>query len=437
MKRTETTTAFIVAIIATMAACDGLQVPQKVTWAEHVKPIVAAKCVHCHGYPAIQGAPNTFRLDVFEDTTTADGRVIFGAAQMVASIGTRIDHDALDGFGVKPYSIPIMPPAPASLSDAQRQILLDWANPLNWENGRPLRGTLRGNRAPTLELTQPLDSSLDGDLLTIHYDLRDPDGETVAGVLRVGNSASDSVVVGPLGLGPGQIVWDTGQFDNNTTYALVAVVEDGSGSHDIDMGSYQISRTDANLAPTVSFVTPARDTVMGDAVQSLAITVNIGDTDAGDSHTLSVRAATDGAFIRIADDAPAAVGDNSFTWNTTGVPARIWRLEATASDGTATRTVTSRPIRVSHEPATVDFQDVSGLFLKCAECHGGTGLPGPEFDPLDRSMLGRVYQRVVLQRNMPPESYRTYNSDATDPQLTPEERDMIGQWILSGAPGVP
>lgn len=438
MKRTLITTAFIVATVATMAACDGLQVPQKATWAEDVKPILAAKCVHCHGYPAIQGAPDSFRLDVYDDTITADGRVIYGAARMAAWIQTRTDHEALDGFGNKPYRIAAMPPAPASLSDAQRQILFDWGNQLNWVDDLPLRGMRTDNQPPTIELTQPLADSVDGDLVTVHYELRDPDGEAVAGELRVGNDAATGMRVGSLELGPGQVVWDTGQFPNGT-YGLFGVVDDGNGSHELDLGSFKVERTDPNAAPMVSVIAPKRYTISGDAVQPLAIIIGIADPD-DTAFTILIRAVTDGAFYRITDGTSGVIGNNALTWPTTDVPAGTWRLEVTVKDSHgATRTVTGPPFTVSHDTSTTEtYATLKPLFDKCAdECHTQS-ITAPSIGLNNYASVfdqrGLVYRRVVQLRNMPPESYRTYNDGPDDPSLTDEERDRIGKWILAGAP---
>jgi len=448
-------TALLIAgmTLAVSAACSAPDVPASPTWAEDVKPIMAAKCVRCHGYPAIQGAPAGFRLDMYDDFITADGRRILGAKSMVVHIATRTDPSTRSGLDgpVKNYKIALMPPAPIELTDEQTQVILNWTNPLNWEDDpdssdpRPVRGTATGNTAPNLSLTRPLADSVTDGIMTIQYDLRDPDGDATAGMIIardiVPPTPPDTVVtifVGPLNMGGGEVEWDVGALVSGTTYELFAVIDDGA-RHELSLGTHAVNH--ANTAPTITIAQPDDGTVIADPPEPMnpasgfTITVDIADSDVADSLTMSVRAVKTGAFIDIATDVSAATGSNTLTWNTTGVDAGLWRLEVTVSDGTNTRTRTGSWFRVAHgtNPNGVTYEAVSTIFTNvCGNCHPQTA---PDFNYTDN--LARIYQRVVVQRNMPPESWRVFNSEPTDPQLTDAERTMIGEWILAGGPGVP
>jgi hypothetical protein len=145
----------------------------------------------------------------------------------------------------------------------------------------------------------------------------------------------------------------------------------------------------------------------------------------------------------------------SFTATLDNIPdATNWRIKATVTDGTATRSAVSPAFIVSHAPPTVTRSDVESLFWnpepgrdceKCASCHHDESLAACQImeytnpsldvptDPASATMIGwhgRIYRQVVEREEMPPESGRAaYNADFTD-----AERALIGEWILGGAP---
>lgn len=465
MKRTDKHNGILVVAglaLALAAACSAPGVPEKVTWAEHVKPILAAKCVHCHGYPGIQGAGNTFRLDVYDSTFAPDGRRIHGAVQMANWMRIRTDSRFLDGpvHEKTKYSLDIMPPAPESLTDEQRDILTIWGNEerLAVLQELPLRGERENNAIPTLEFTRPLADSLSGDLLTIQYILSDPDHETATGELCVGANATDCMRVGALESGRHELVWDVGTTPVGTQ-TLFAIVKDGSGEHPpINVGTYDVTRANANAAPTVTIRSPHSYSVAGDATP-FDISFDIADPDsAAFTVTLVARGGDNNDTITIVDEVPAfSDSTNTIAWNTSsGVTKGNWTIEVRVNDGTATRSKTS-PSFIVGNGADMCMDDATGTmvtpthahvaasFDKCNNCHGGPLAPDLAFGsyPDAFKARGKIFWRVFRQRNMPPESFRLHSFDisptdtgpnALDPQLSENERDCIGAWILAGAP---
>jgi uncharacterized membrane protein len=71
--------------------------------------------------------------------------------------------------------------------------------------------------------------------------------------------------------------------------------------------------------------------------------------------------------------------------------------------------------------------DIKPLFQKhCSMCHlPGGSLPNWENYPTVLAKKDVIFARVVSGRSMPPQGMST---------ITDEERELIGQWILAGAP---
>jgi hypothetical protein len=143
-----------------LAAC-APATPDDPTWVADVRPILAAQCVRCHGYPAIGGAPGTFRLDRVDDTFI-DGAFVRGAASMRAFIAARASE------------LGDMPPRGTVLSSRQSDILAAWAD-------TGAIGTRAGNRPPTATLRE---QNIDGDVATLVIEVSDPDGDLVFGSLE-------------------------------------------------------------------------------------------------------------------------------------------------------------------------------------------------------------------------------------------------------------
>jgi hypothetical protein len=68
----------LLAIVAAVASChysspDLTYVPDNPGYQEDVHPLFSDHCLVCHSHPADRGAPNSFRLDVYDDTDGISG----------------------------------------------------------------------------------------------------------------------------------------------------------------------------------------------------------------------------------------------------------------------------------------------------------------------------------------------------------------------------
>ncbi len=485
---TRTMTNSIVAGLGLMlaTACSAPDVPANPTWADDVQPILAAKCVRCHGDQPIQGAPAGFRLDRYDDTFTDDGFRVLGAANMAPWIQLRTDPAARSGFTdtgapLKSFKIDLMPPEPISLTDEQHKTIFEWANPQKFADGRPLRGDVSGHGA-AVTLTRSLADSVSDGLLTIQYDVRDPTGLTMpSGELCVATTGNPAQRIGELHLGPGEVVWDVGAAaeDSYTVFAVLDNLRSAAGrivpcdefgvgqpcdsdrsmctnevcnetatdvyecqfvdnEDGISVGSFDVTHADGNTAPTISQLTPNRDSILSDAASPTTVSFVLSDPDAGDTHTMTVEVFTPDQRILLRNQAAVSAGVVQIPWDTTTFAASPnWQMTVTVSDGTATRSKTSGRFVISHGTTTLTYDDVRGVFLnKCGTCH-----PGSAPDIVFTQRLGAVYRRVVRTKTMPPQSFRTFTvfgePEDADPQITQADRDRIGEWILAGAPGNP
>ncbi len=412
-----------------LAASACLSTPSDPTWVDDVRPILLANCVRCHSVPATGGAPDTFRLDVFEDVVADDGQLIWGAGAMAEFIVVR--SDALQ-----------MPPR-FPLDERQRTILSNWRLDGIDLGGRPPRGD-RTSAAPTIALTQPLADSLDADgRLVVHYELRDPDQDVVHGELRVGADAASSVLVSTsLMSGRGQVVWDVAAAAEGS-YTLFAVLDDGAGAPiTATLAEYQVSHP-TNTAPTVTLAAPALYDILSDADAPYGVRFTAADPDATDTLTATVTAIRGGETITIATDAPITSGETTIGWDTTSVGAGPgWRVEVSVSDGQATRSVAARELVIGHGTTTLTFDDVvTILAFKCVGCHPGADrIPDLTRDFSSWEDLGAVkgvyssrgliYRRIAIQSNMPPRTSVVFGDDP----LTADDLSALTEWLLAGAP---
>ncbi len=230
--------------LAFAGACGG-DVPEEPTWAEDVRPILMANCASCHSFPPVQGAesvPELFRLDVFGGTTLDEGTEFRGedvGGEIVLGAG-----DVSDRIVARAVEQGTMPPAlPGNdltdfrpLSSRQKEILQRWHDQ-GAERGPPAPG----NRPPEMELLRPLSESQDGDTIVIEYEIRDPDFDYVTGELGARSPGGSEVDVITYGLhsGRGEAIWDvSGRSGENLE--LVATLDDGSESVEIDLGAVDI-----------------------------------------------------------------------------------------------------------------------------------------------------------------------------------------------------
>jgi hypothetical protein len=214
------------AIVIVLAGCS-TDVPDTPSFQLDVMPILAANCVRCHGDPRLIG-PAGMRLDSYRDVVVdeagpgpGDDVVVAGAAAFAPLIATRIQDD------VAP-----MPPR-FGLDGRSVDVLVAW-----W-GGRelgdpPPRGEPRpGNRPPQIALEV---IARDATSVTIRYELHDPDGDLVAGELRLGDGTRR--LIGPLHAGRGELVLPTA--DLAWTVPVLAVTDDGAQVHELAAGQIDV-----------------------------------------------------------------------------------------------------------------------------------------------------------------------------------------------------
>lgn len=80
------------------------------TYVDDVKAILDANCIRCHTHPALNGAPQSFRLDVYESDDD-----VLGAFDKAEKISARTDAGT-------------MPPGGVRLPDAEVDTLEAWFN---------------------------------------------------------------------------------------------------------------------------------------------------------------------------------------------------------------------------------------------------------------------------------------------------------------------
>lgn len=159
---------------AALVACGGAPaVPEEPTWSEHVYPIIAGQCLHCHGASAARDGGG-FRFDFVDPANpSACGAALVTSADLgpllhIATIGTVI---ALQEDTI--LTRPKMPPEPADgLEGWEIETIENWI-----ASGRD-KGDAPSGGGPRIRVTG---TEEDGDDLVVSYIITDPDGDPVLG----------------------------------------------------------------------------------------------------------------------------------------------------------------------------------------------------------------------------------------------------------------
>ena len=187
-------------LLLALSACTA-EAPASPSYQLDVMPILAANCLRCHGAPALGGAPAELRLDSYGDLAAPDPRdpaaevPIVGAATYAAAIALR----AADPANPMPPRFP--------LDDWQIEVLERWAAA--------------------------------GGALAIRARVSDPDGDVVAGTLRV-IAGAGRPLVGAVRSGSVDLTWSTASMSPGT-YPLVALLDDGAAVHELPAGSITVT----------------------------------------------------------------------------------------------------------------------------------------------------------------------------------------------------
>ncbi|HSK03964.1 MAG TPA: hypothetical protein VK932_22075 [Kofleriaceae bacterium] len=437
-----------------LAACGG-DVPASPTYFDDVQPILRANCVRCHG--AVPSDPKIarFRLDryVKRDEATFDA---WDYAQASAAGAAPMIRVAVD------LEAPAMPPDYA-LTERQRDILARWV-----EQGAP-KGT-RANRAPRIELVAPADPTTADQALDASIRAWDDDGDGLVVQLWAHDVAETSdagdVPLGPaIGGGLHAIALDTGTLASKHDFEIYAILDDGftddperNRTHATLIPRLAVDHGARGTAPRVTLVAPnGGETLFGTAM----IAWTASDPDAGDSLTIDLAlmaVAADGTESVAAEIASGLANTGTYTWDIPDtIPATRpggepipYKVRVTATDALGmprnTRSDSSdAPVSIARGGATtLTWDDVKPILVTyCIACHGqparSPSLESFRLDKYDASdpeppangdlgtfeVKGAVYQRTIVQGNMPPKS---------DPQPSQAQRDMLADWILGGAP---
>jgi hypothetical protein len=197
--------------------------PTNPSWQTDVMPILADKCVRCHGAEARGGAPPTLRLDSYGPVAkNADGAVA-GAASAALQIFKRVS-----GIGLLRNDLKM--PLGGKMNDYEIAVLRNWAA-LADGNGNAPRGTgNKSNSAPTVSVS--VGSKLDMKL-TVMITVEDSDDDLVVGsvwgpILKAGQIQQG--VIGSVSNGLNEVLLDVNGIVAGT-YPITIHADDGA---DID-----------------------------------------------------------------------------------------------------------------------------------------------------------------------------------------------------------
>jgi len=208
-----------------VASCADHAVPQSPTWAD-VEPILRGTCIQCHGADA-NLAGMTYRFDFYDMTpeVCGDAAIALNGQLLAHGLAMQIGQDVTPpGSGWRPK----MPPAPTHpLADWERETVQRWAM-------APQRGVPKGtNRQPVIQLDAM--SGIVDKTLPFSAIVSDPDGESVVGVLKIGDQ---TLVMDRPGLFSTTL--DTSKWSEGTQ-PVSATLCDGWNSITYQLGNVQIS----------------------------------------------------------------------------------------------------------------------------------------------------------------------------------------------------
>jgi len=212
-----------------------------------VMPILAGNCLRCHAAPVIGGAPEYFRLDVFEDVIVRERVlpagdaactpprsepecfpiVLGGAASQAATAAQRVDNDD------RP-----MPPR-FRIDDHEIETLQNWA-----DDGAPRGEPRPGNAEPTAAVeAMTTETRVDAEggrftTVVLHVRVDDLDRDVVGGSLHA-RIAGVETFVGLLHSGVAVVRWDTTDVAAGT-YPLSARLDDGGAVSNVGLGTITV-----------------------------------------------------------------------------------------------------------------------------------------------------------------------------------------------------
>jgi len=223
------------ALVAGAPACtDDHVVSQQPTWRE-VEPIVRGSCTQCHGANAAR-AGSSYRFDFFDMSSDVCGEAatVLDGQPLAHGLSTLMAADVTPpGSGWRPR----MPPAPGTeLTDWQRTTIERWAK-------NPTRGLPPPNdHRPEIRISG--DSAVGDKSLSLSVVVSDADGESVVGVLTIGEQR---LLMDRPGAFTGTV--DTSAWPNGI-YPVSAVLCDGWDNVTYQLGNAQIKHAGQGPAGT-------------------------------------------------------------------------------------------------------------------------------------------------------------------------------------------
>jgi hypothetical protein len=206
-------------LLLAAAAC-APEVPAEPTWVDDVRPILAANCIRCHSPPYIGGVPQFFRLDIYDDDAFLDpayGDPVAGAASMSAG---NYFIDVLVTTSNMPPQFP--------LTDRQVDVMAAWR-----DAEEPKGDPRDGNAPPTMTVVGDIQGSPGAAGLS--YDIDDPDGDIVTGVILADPSGGADPIVATNEIFAGR-GWVNVRLPAGS-YELAAELDDGSERVTVVLGT--------------------------------------------------------------------------------------------------------------------------------------------------------------------------------------------------------
>jgi len=213
------------ALAASGAGCsEDHVVPQQPTWTD-VEPIVRGSCTQCHGANAAR-AGAAYRFDFFDVSPDVCGEaaIVLDGQPLAHGLATLMGTDVTPpGSGWRAR----MPPAPGTaLTEWQRTAVQRWAK-------NPTRGLPpSGDHRPEIQISSG--SAVGDKSLSLSVVVSDADGESVVGVLKIGDQ---QLLMDRSGAFTGTV--DTSTWPNGI-YPVAAVLCDGWDNVTYQLGNAQI-----------------------------------------------------------------------------------------------------------------------------------------------------------------------------------------------------
>jgi hypothetical protein len=206
---------------------DPAPVPKHPTWAD-VAPILRGQCGGCHGYTAHETGGG-FRFDFYDAVpdVCGDAALAMDSNMILAGSPLGANQIAADVVARPGERWPRMPPQPSpALPDNERETLERWA-------AQAVKGPPpAGDRPPTIAVSQF--PAMADQRLEFTAVIDDPDGDSVIGVIEIGEQAF--VMNRP---GSFAVSFDSSQWNAGST-RVTAVLCDGWSSVKTDLGPIEI-----------------------------------------------------------------------------------------------------------------------------------------------------------------------------------------------------